>query len=112
MLSETDSVLQIGQIVRILKGREKGKYAIVIKYVDDKYVMLADGEKRKYNRPKKKNKNHIAPIDYISSEVQKSLLETGRVTNGKLRFAINKFMNEVVTDLKKGDQRDGERRCN
>lgn len=112
MLSEADSVPQVGQIVRIKQGREMGQYAVVINMVDNGYVMLADGEKRKYDRPKKKNMHHIEVMDYISPEVQNSLLETGRVTNGKLRFAISKFVNEVVTDLKKGDQHDGERRCN
>ncbi len=112
MLNEDDSIPRIGQVVRIMQGREAGQYAVVIKSVDDKYVLLADGEKRKYDRPKKKNLHHIELMDYISPEVQNSLLETGRVTNGKLRFAIAKFINEVVTDLKKGDQHDGERRCN
>lgn len=112
MLSEADSILRIGQIVRIMQGREAGQYAIVIDMIDNRYVILADGEKRKYDRPKKKNLNHIEAQDYISPEVQSSLLETGRVTNGKLRFAIDKFINEYVTDLEKEDQHDGERRCN
>ncbi len=112
MLNEDDSIPLIGQVVRIMQGREAGQYALVIKIIDEKYVLLADGEKRKYDRPKKKNLHHIERMDYISPEVQNSLLETGRVTNGKLRFAIAKFVNEVVTDLKKGDQHDGERRCN
>ncbi|GAB3069686.1 KOW domain-containing RNA-binding protein [Virgibacillus ainsalahensis] len=111
-MNEDDSIPLIGQVVRIMQGREAGQYAIVIKKVEDRYVLLADGEKRKYDRPKKKNLSHIESMDYISPEVQNSLLETGRVTNGKLRFAIAKFVNEVVTDLKKGDQHDGERRCN
>ncbi|GAA0597142.1 hypothetical protein GCM10009001_11660 [Virgibacillus siamensis] len=109
MLSETDSIPQAGQVVRIMQGREAGQYAVVLKLIDDRFVLLADGEKRKYDRPKKKNLHHIEVMDYISPEVQNSLLETGRVTNGKLRFAIAKFVNEVVTDLKKGDQHDGER---
>ena len=83
MLSEADSILRIGQIVRIMQGREAGQYAIVIDMIDNRYVILADGEKRKYDRPKKKNLNHIEAQDYISPEVQSSLLETGRVTNGK-----------------------------
>ena len=112
MLNEDDSIPLIGQIVRILQGREAEQYAVVIEVIDDRYVLLADGEKRKYDRPKKKNLHHIELMDYISPEVQNSLLETGRVTNGKLRFALAKFLNEVVTDLKKGDQHDGERRCN
>ncbi|MDC3417818.1 KOW domain-containing RNA-binding protein [Aquibacillus salsiterrae] len=111
-MNDTESSPQLGQIVQILQGREAGQFAIVIDIVDDRFVLLADGEKRKYDRPKKKNRHHIEPMEYISPEVQNSLLETGRVTNGKLRFALSKFVNEVVTDLRKGDQLDGERRCN
>ncbi|MBP1950027.1 hypothetical protein SAMN05216232_0056 [Virgibacillus subterraneus] len=111
-MSEADSIPRIGQVVRIKQGREAGQYAVVLKMIDDRFVLLADGEKRKYDRPKKKNLHHIEVMDYISPEVQNSLLETGRVTNGKLRFAIDKFVNEIVTDLMKGDQHDGERRCN
>ncbi len=99
----------LGQVVRVLQGREAGQYMIVIEQVDDRYVLLADGEKRKTNRPKKKNLHHIEMTDYVSPEVQNSLLETGRVTNGKLRFAISKFINEIVTELEKGDLHDGER---
>lgn len=111
-MSETDSIPRIGQVVRIMQGREAGQYAVVIQTDDAPYVLLADGEKRKYDRPKKKNVSHIEAMDFISPEVQKCLLETGRVTNGKLRFAIAKFVKEVVTDVEKGDQHDGERRCN
>ncbi|ALX49373.1 KOW domain-containing RNA-binding protein [Lentibacillus amyloliquefaciens] len=106
-MNEADSIPRIGQVVRILQGREAGQYAIVLKLIDDRYALLADGEKRKYDRPKKKNLYHIEAMEFISPEVQNSLLETGRVTNGKLRFALTKFMNEIVTDLKKGDQHDG-----
>ncbi len=111
-MSDTERYPELGQVVQILQGREAGQFAIVIEKLDSRFVLLADGDKRKYDRPKKKNVNHITCEDFISPEVQKSLLETGRVTNGKLRYAINKFVNEMLTDLKKGDQLDGERRCN
>lgn len=111
-MNEADSSPRIGQVVRVLQGREVEQYMIIIGFVDDRFVMLADGEKRKYDRPKKKNIQHIECTEYISPEVENSLLETGRVTNGKLRFALSKFVDEAVTDLKKGDQLDGERRCN
>ncbi|KHE72551.1 KOW domain-containing RNA-binding protein [Halobacillus sp. BBL2006] len=110
-MNESESSPRIGQIVRIVQGREAGQYAVVIDVLDGRFVLLADGEKRKYDRPKKKNMQHIELMDFISPEVQNSLLETGRVTNGKLRFAVSKYVNELVTDLKKGDQLDGERRC-
>ncbi|SEB19110.1 hypothetical protein SAMN05421743_12558 [Thalassobacillus cyri] len=111
-MNETESSPRIGQVVRIVQGREAEQYMVVIDLLDNRFVLLADGEKRKFDRPKKKNLQHVELMDFVSPEVQHSLLETGRVTNGKLRFAVTKFINEVVTDLKKGDQLDGERRCN
>ncbi|UOR10587.1 KOW domain-containing RNA-binding protein [Halobacillus amylolyticus] len=111
-MNESESSPRIGQVVRIVQGREAGQYAVVIDILDGRFLLLADGEKRKYDRPKKKNLQHVELMDFISPEVQNSLLETGRVTNGKLRFAVSKYVNEEVTDLKKGDQLDGERRCN
>jgi len=106
-LSEADSTPQLGQVVRVTKGRDVDKYAVIIKILDNRFVLIADGDKRKYDRPKKKNLHHIALMDYISLEINNSLLETGRVTNGKLRFTIAKFESEVVNDFKKGDQLNG-----
>jgi len=97
---------QIGQIVRITKGREQNRYAVIINIMNDRFVLLADGEKRKYDRPKKKNVLHIELTPHISNEVRTSLLETNRVSNGKLRFALAKHASEVVTGLEKGDEND------
>ncbi len=105
-MTEDNSVPQLGQIVQVTKGREQDQYAVIIEIIDDRFVLLADGEKRKYDRPKKKNVNHIEKTAYISSEVRNSLLETNRVSNGKLRFALAKYAKEVVTDLEKGDGHD------
>jgi large subunit ribosomal protein L14e len=110
-LSETDSGPRIGQIVRVVQGREFGQFAVIIEIVDERFVLLADGEKRKFDKPKMKNLQHVELLCYVSPEVRDSLLETGRVTNGKLRFALSKFVNENLIDLKKGDQLDGERQC-
>lgn len=106
-MSESESLPQIGQIVRVLRGREADSYCVVIEQLNDRYVRIADGEKRKYDRAKKKNVNHLELVDYVSPEVRESIQETGRVTNGKLRFALSKFLNDQVFDLKKGEQIDG-----
>ena len=105
-MSKDYTIPQLGQITQIVKGRETGQEAIIIGFVDDRYVLLADGEKRKYDRPKKKNLKHVNLIPYISQEVRTSLLETNRVSNGKLRFAIAKYRSKVVTETEKGDTND------
>ncbi|MDE3840621.1 RNA-binding protein [Bacillus methanolicus] len=104
-----DSGPQVGQIVRITSGRDAGQYAIIIRLGEEPFVYLADGEKRKFDRPKKKNIQHLQLIQRISPEVQSSIRETGRVTNGKLRFALAKYKNESKLERMKGDEFDGKR---
>ncbi|MBD8070929.1 KOW domain-containing RNA-binding protein [Bacillus sp. PS06] len=111
-MNDSDSSPCIGQFVLITQGRDAGQFAVIVEILDDRFVLLADGDKRKFKNPKKKNINHLEFFDFVSPEVQSSINETGRVTNGKLRFALTKFVNEQVTDLKKGELFNGERRCN
>lgn len=87
---------QIGQIVKVLRGRDNGKYAVIVGLVEGRFAYIADGEKRKFDQPKKKNLLHLELQNVISSEVATSMEETGRVTNGKLRFALTKYVEDEV----------------
>ncbi|OAB44004.1 KOW domain-containing RNA-binding protein [Paenibacillus antarcticus] len=82
------SIPTIGQIVKILRGKDAGQLAVVLTQADNKFVYIADGDKRKFDQAKKKNLLHLETQSYISSEVVNSLMENGRVTNGKLRHAV------------------------
>lgn len=93
-----DKQPQVGQIVKILRGRDFGKYAVVIGLADQRFALIADGDKRKFDHPKKKNLLHLELQNEISEVVVNSLLETGRVTNGKLRYALAKY--EETLDAK------------
>lgn len=88
------AIPQVGQVVKVLKGRDADQYAIVVSIEDSKFVSIADGNKRKFDQAKKKNLVHLEPQPFISSEVVNSLQESGRVTNGKLRFAVAKFLSD------------------
>ncbi|MCA0989421.1 KOW domain-containing RNA-binding protein [Guptibacillus algicola] len=106
-MKESETVPEIGRIVRNKRGRDAEQYSVIVEVINDRYVFIADGDKRKFDRPKRKNLAHLELTNYVSPEVKRSLEETGRVTNGKLRFAISKYMNEYVIDLKEGEQVDG-----
>lgn len=54
-----ESSPQVGQLVKILKGKEAGEIAVVIAVVDSRFVYIADGDKRKFDGPKKKNILHL-----------------------------------------------------
>lgn len=100
-VNESEYIPQIGQVVRVLRGRDADKLAVVIGLEEDRFVWLADGDKRKFDSPKKKNRNHIELFDFISNEICESIEMTGRVTNGKIRFTLNKFKEEVEWERRK-----------
>jgi ribosomal protein L14E/L6E/L27E len=89
---------RVGQIVKVLRGRDQDKYAIIVGIVDSRFVLIADGDKRKFDLPKKKNLLHLQLLEDAATEVLNSLKETGRVTNGKLRFALNKFSEKMQVE--------------
>lgn len=77
-----------GDVVRHRRGRDENQLAVVIALEDERFALVADGDKRRFDRPKRKNVLHLEPLGIHSDEVASSLDETGRVTNAKLRFAI------------------------
>jgi len=82
---------QIGQLIKILKGKDEERYAVIVEVLDERFVLIADGNKRKFDAPKKKNVLHLELLPIISQEVAISLQETGKVTNAKLRYAVQKY---------------------
>jgi large subunit ribosomal protein L14e len=95
---------QLGHIVRIVRGRDSGKHAVIIKVEDQRFVWIVDGDKRRFDQPKKKNILHLELLPHISSEVVDSLSESSRVTNSKLRYVINKVVDQIQSEaLKKGE---------
>jgi large subunit ribosomal protein L14e len=89
---------ELGQIVKVLRGNDPDKYAVVIAIVDSRFILIADGNKRKFDHPKKKNIIHLQLQEVVSSEVSASLQETGRVTNAKLRHAIGTFIDNLQAE--------------
>ncbi|MVP02234.1 KOW domain-containing RNA-binding protein [Paenibacillus lutrae] len=92
------SLPQTGQIVKILRGKDQGQYAVIIRVEDSKFVWIADGDKRRFDQPKKKNVQHLQLQLAISGEVSRSLTESSRVTNAKLRHAVNIFIDSLQSD--------------
>ena len=103
-MNESTSVLKVGEIVEILMGRDAKKHAVVLEILNDRYVSIVDGDKRKYDNPKKKNIKHIRSTGNISKEVIKSLMEDNRVSNAKLRYVVQEYINNQVSmDSEKGE---------
>ena len=77
--------LKKGQIVKSLKGHDKGNLLMVAGF-DEKRVLLCDGKHRKLDNPKRKNLRHI--------ELTELRLDLNTVdTDRKLRKTLNKIAN-------------------
>ncbi len=76
--------IKIGSIVRACAGRDKDSYFVAVD-LHDGFVKIADGRKRKLEKPKVKNIKHISPT-HMAADV-------GELTNRKLR----KLLNELET---------------
>ncbi|MBR2079274.1 MAG: KOW domain-containing RNA-binding protein [Clostridia bacterium] len=77
--------LKKGQIVKSLKGHDKGNLFMVAGF-DEKRVLLCDGKERKLSKPKSKSLKHIELTDF---EVDLNAADTDR----KLRKTLNKIAN-------------------
>jgi large subunit ribosomal protein L14e len=91
-VADVDSRPRLGQIVRVLRGRDAGNYAVIIGIEEPHFVLLADGDQRKADCPKKKNLKHIQVTNTINLEIADAIKSHGRVNNAKLRYALNQYL--------------------
>jgi ribosomal protein L14E/L6E/L27E len=91
-VTDVDCLPSPGQIVRILRGRDAGNFAIVVGCQEPYFVLLADGDRRKMECPKKKNVKHIQVTNTINQEIAADLKKYRRVDNAKLRYALNQYL--------------------
>ena len=71
-----------GFLVCVTAGRDKGNLFVAAD-AHDGFVYIADGRKRKLEKPKRKNPKHISPVG--------ECIDTENLTNKKLRRLINEY---------------------
>jgi large subunit ribosomal protein L14e len=103
-MSRHPTLPEIGRIVEVIRGRDKGLYAVVIGYEGDRFVYIADGDKRKVDRPKKKNALHVKRTGEIAQEIADTLAQGGKVTNARLRYVIRQYQNQLMQRTQQPDE--------
>ncbi len=77
-----------GRIVLSIKGRDKGRYFIIMALASRDRVMVADGVTHKIQKVKKKNIKHLKATPIICEEMQKALEEKVFLDNSHIRKAL------------------------
>ena len=77
-----------GRVVLSLQGRDKGRCFIVLSALDDEFVLMADGDLRKVQRPKRKKKKHLHVKPAFFPEIAEKLQAGAPVLDSELRKAL------------------------
>ena len=81
--------LKIGEVVISKSGRDCGKMFIVIKIIDEQYVMLCDGKLRKIERPKKKKMKHINTTGVVADTLAEKIANQTKIYNAEIQRVLN-----------------------
>lgn len=78
----------LGHIVHSKAGRDADKYFVVVGIISDEYVLIADGDLRKVEKPKKKKIKHLVVHNMIASDI-KSKMEAGiKINNNDIKNVL------------------------
>ncbi len=76
-----------GRVVLSTQGRDEGRYFIVLKVIDENFVLMADGLTRKIDHPKKKKVKHLR-LKPIVVNVDGATLPNRHLQDSDLRTAL------------------------
>lgn len=82
-----DQAFQPGTLVRSLAGHDRGGIFAVLA-ADAAFVYIADGRRRPVNRPKKKKRRHLEPVEGDLGPVRESMQLGRPVADSTLRRAL------------------------
>lgn len=75
----------VGYLAYSIAGRDKDNIYFIVKEEPD-YVWLVDGENRKLDNPKRKNKKHIQIIKKNNPQIYSEM-----ITDEKIKYVINRL---------------------
>ena len=85
----------VGDIVISKAGRDKGSFLVVIGFLDDDKLLLADGSLRKTENPKKKKIKHITKINAKSTLICDKIKCNEKIPNALIRKEIERIKEEI-----------------
>lgn len=82
-----DLSVEVGRVVLSKAGRDKGNFFVITDILDENYVIISDGVKRKLKTPKKKKLKHLDLKPIVLDEIAKKI-EIKRLTDSDIEKAL------------------------
>lgn len=90
--------IRLGQVVYSKAGRDADRVFVIIDIIDDKYVLISDGDLRKIEKPKRKKIKHLGITEEVLKSLNEKLENKQKVTNAELRKLIAACGDEQQVD--------------
>ena len=95
-----------GIVVFSKKGRDKGRYFVVLYTLDAEFVMVADGDTRKLDHMKKKRRKHLCACPHEFPELL-MLQEKGHLKDSDIRRALHSIQRNASGEETPNENREG-----
>ena len=83
-----------GSVVFSKKGRDKGRYFVVLYSLDAEFVMIGDGDTRKIGHLKKKRRKHLTACPWEFPELAEKY-QAGRLLDSDIRKVLYPIVNQT-----------------
>lgn len=88
----------MGRVAFSKAGRDKGKIFIVVGIINEDFVLIADGDLRPMERPKKKRLKHLKYTEFTAGAIAEKLKTGARLANAELREAIREIRESLLQE--------------
>lgn len=87
--------LTVGQLVKSRAGRDKGIYFVVLEIIDEKHVLIVDGDARKLDNPKQKKIKHMIIYNTVIPEFKEKLDSKVKINDAYVRKILDPFKKDT-----------------
>ena len=81
--------VEVGSVVTSRAGRDAGRPFLVIRELDQEYVLIADGGLRTMDRPKKKKRRHLKPTGRVDTHLREKLMGGEQISDEEIRLSLS-----------------------
>lgn len=86
----------VGRLVYSKSGRDRGKPLLIIKVINDRLVMVVDGNLRTIENPKVKNLKHLRVTPRVAREIVDKIARGDPITNPQIRRLIETLVDSIT----------------
>jgi large subunit ribosomal protein L14e len=96
---------QIGRVVVSTQGHDQGRRFVVVGIVDEHYVLIADGDTRKLDHPKKKQLKHLRAEPELAPDALTDAHRRAHTADSAIRKALRALTPTAPQGREQADRR-------